>query len=56
MIPVYFLSKWILKEWNLRNNENRKYLAIILAKIFNPIIYTLLIYLWFFSILHYLNN
>jgi len=52
-IPIYFLSKWILKKRNFGNDKNRKYLAIIPAVIFSPILYVGLIYLWFFSVSYY---
>ena len=55
-IPIYFLSKWILKKWNFGNEKNRKYLAIIPSVILSPIVYIGLIYLWIFSISYYPTN
>ena len=55
-IPIYFLSKWILKKWNFGNEKNRKYLAIIPSIVLSPIVYIGLIYLWIFSISYYPTN
>ncbi len=55
-IPIYFLSKWILKKWNFGNENNRKYLAIIPSVVLSPIVYIGLIYLWIFSISYYPTN
>ena len=55
-IPIYFLSKWILKKWNFGNEKNRKYLAIIPSVVLSPIVYIGLIYLWIFSISYYPTN
>ena len=55
-IPIYFLSKWILKKWNFGYEKNRKYLAIIPSVVLSPIVYIGLIYLWIFSISCYPTN
>jgi hypothetical protein len=55
-IPIYFLSKWILKKWNFGNEKNRKYLAIIPSVVLSPIVYIGVIYLWIFSISYYPTN
>lgn len=55
-IPVYFLSKWILKKFKLGNDINRKYLAIIPTIILSPIIYVGIIMIWIFSISYYPNT
>jgi len=52
-IPVYFLSKWILKRLKLGNVKNRKYLAIIPTIILSPLLYVGIIMIWIFSISYY---
>jgi len=47
-IPTYFLSKNILRKKKVGNDKNRKYIAIIPAVFFSPIIYILLIESWIF--------
>ncbi|OIQ30865.1 MAG: hypothetical protein BM564_01240 [Bacteroidetes bacterium MedPE-SWsnd-G2] len=55
-IPLYFLSKWILKKCNFGNEKNRTYLAIISTIALSPIVYIGLIYLWMFWISYYPTN
>lgn len=52
-IPVYFLSKWILKKFKLGNDKNRRFLAIIPTIIISPILYVSIIMIWIFSISYY---
>lgn len=52
-IPVYFLSRWILKRLKLGDEKNRKYFAIILATILSPLLYAGIIMIWIFSISYY---
>ncbi|MDD2799081.1 MAG: hypothetical protein PHV20_10845 [Bacteroidales bacterium] len=52
-IPVYFLSKWILKKFKLGNDKNRRFLAIIPTIILSPILYVGIVMIWIFSILYY---
>jgi hypothetical protein len=52
-IPIYFLSKWILKKLKLGNAKNRKYLAIIPSIILSPLLYVGIIIIWFFSVSYY---
>ncbi len=52
-IPVYFLSKWILKKLKLGNHKNRKYLAIIPTIILSPLLYVGIIMIWIFSVSYY---
>ena len=52
-VPIYFLSKWILKRLKLGNFKNRKYLAIIPAVILSPILYVGIILIWVFSVSYY---
>lgn len=52
-IPVYFLSKWILKKFKLGNDKNRRFLAIIPTIIISPILYVGIIMIWIFSISYY---
>ncbi len=55
-IPSYFLCKWILKKLNFGNDKNRKFIAIIPAVLFSPIMYVGIIYLWIFSVSYYPTN
>jgi uncharacterized membrane protein len=52
-IPIYFLSKFILKKLKLGSEKNRKYIAIVPAVFFSPIIYALLIISWIFCVSYY---
>lgn len=52
-IPVYFLSKWILKKFKFGNDKSRKFLAIIPTIIVSPILYVGIIMIWIFSISYY---
>lgn len=46
LIIFYFLSKWVLKRFNLGNNKNRKYVAIIPAILLGLITYIGFIIIW----------
>ena len=52
-VPIYFLSKFILKKLNFGNDKNRRYIAVVPAVIFSPIIYALLIISWIFAVQYY---
>ena len=52
-IPTYSLSKFILQKLKVGNDKNRKYIAVVPALIFSPIIYTLLIISWIFVVEYY---
>ena len=53
-IPIYFFSKWFLKSFNLGNNKNRKYLAIIPVIFLSPLLYVVsIVMIGLFSILYY---
>lgn len=52
-IPIYFLSKLVLKKLKLGNDKNRKYIAIVPTVFFSPIIYALLIISWIFCMQYY---
>lgn len=52
-VPIYFLSKWILKRLKLGNVKNRKFLAIIPAVILSPVLYMGMIIIWVFSVSYY---
>ena len=52
-IPIYFLTKWILKKLKLGNEKNRKYLAFIPTAILSPLLYSGIISIWIFSISYY---
>ncbi|MDL2326915.1 hypothetical protein LJC67_07545, partial [Bacteroidales bacterium OttesenSCG-928-A14] len=52
-IPIYFLSKFVLKRLKFGNDKSRKYVAIVPAVFFSPIIYTLLIASWIFCVQYY---
>lgn len=52
-IPVYFLTKWILKRLKLGNENNRKYLASIPTVILSPLLYVGIILIWIISISYY---
>lgn len=52
-IPVYLLSRLILKKMKLGSEKNRKYLAVISTIIVSPIVYVGMIMIWFFIISYY---
>jgi hypothetical protein len=52
-IPVYFLTKLILKKLKLGNEKNRKYLSIIPTVILSPILYVGIIMIWVFTVSYY---
>ena len=52
-IPVYFLTRWILKKLKLGDKNNRKYLAIIPTIVLSPLLYFGIIFIWIFSISYY---
>lgn len=54
-IPIYFLSKWVLKKMDIGDNQNRKYIAVIPAIILSPLLYIGIIMIWVFSISYYPN-
>jgi hypothetical protein len=55
-IPIYFLSKWSLKKWNIGNDKNRTYIAILPTIILSLIAYVGIILLWIFSVSYYPTN
>lgn len=52
-LPIYFLSKWLLRKLKLGNDKNRKYLAIFPAVILSPVLYAGIIIIWIFSVSYY---
>jgi hypothetical protein len=52
-IPIYFLSKFILTKLKLGNDKNRKYIAVVPAVIFSPIVYAIVIISWIFVVEYY---
>lgn len=52
-IPIYFLSKWLLKKLHFGDNKNRKYLALLPAIALTPIIYLGLVLIFMFSVSYY---
>jgi len=52
-VPIYFLSKWILKKLKLGSKKSRKYLAIIPTLILSPLTYVGIIMIWWVSISYY---
>jgi hypothetical protein len=52
-IPVYFVTKWILKRFKLGNEKNRKYLAIFPTVILSPLLYVGIVMIWIFSVSYY---
>jgi hypothetical protein len=52
-IPVYFITKWILKRFKLGNEKNRKYLAIFPTVILSPLLYVGIVMIWIFSVSYY---
>ena len=52
-VPLYFLTRWMFKKWNIGSEKNRKYIAIIPSILISPIIYVGIIVIWIFSISYY---
>lgn len=52
-IPVYFLTKWILRKSKLGNEKSKKYLAIIPIVVITPLIYAGIITIWILSVSYY---
>ena len=52
-IPIYFLSKWLLKRLHFGENKNRKYLALLPAIALTPIIYLGVVLIFIFAVSYY---
>ncbi|WP_299150001.1 hypothetical protein [uncultured Dokdonia sp.] len=55
-IPIYFCCKWVLKKWNIGDENNRKFLAIVPTVILSPILYLGVVFLFIFWISYYPSN
>ncbi len=52
-VPIYLLSKWVLKKMKIGTIKNRKFLALIPTAILSPILYVGIIMIWIFSMAYY---
>jgi len=55
-IPIYFVSKWILKRLQFGSDKNRKFIALIPAILLSPMVYIGIVCIWIFSISYYPSN
>lgn len=52
-IPVYFISRFVLKRFKIGNNNTRRFVAILPTIIISPILYFGGIMIWIFSVSYY---
>ena len=55
-VPIYFFSRWLIKMLKLRNESNRKGLAILLTLFLSPLIYLMIVLTWLFTMSYYPSN
>lgn len=55
-IPIYFLFKRILKRQNIGTERSRKFISVLPTLILSPLIYVVLVCVWFLVVSYYPPN